>query len=205
MCSLLSNLHSKAITVTDWCNIRPTIKDNIIREILQGIYVLAIHANNYTKVVVRRAEEFGLQERHGWEYTLIFHTSHHMDQCYFCELQILWEPMWKHPKSRYGASYLSEMVVVIRRLHGNMGVTLHRDLEVALLRIQRPSIKDARNDLLINPTSNHYGIAIPIFQSVHVILILCPHAFLTLKMNVVLTLEILKLIEKIKRVKFFLV
>ena len=34
--------------------------------------------------------------------------------------------------------------------------------------------------------------------------ILCPHAFLTPKMNVVLTLEIIKLIEKIKKVKFLL-
>ena len=50
-----------------------------------------------------------------------------------------------------------------------MGVTLHRDLEVPLLRIQGPFVKDARNDLLINPTSKFSGIAIPIFQSVRVL------------------------------------
>ena len=82
-----------AIAAIDWCNICPTIKNCIIRETLQVIYVLAIHANHYTKVGVKRVAELGLQERHGRVYTLIFHSSDHVDQCDFCELQLLWEPM----------------------------------------------------------------------------------------------------------------
>ena len=131
----LSMLCRKAITAMDICNIRPTIKNWIIKEILWGIYVLFIHANHDTKVWVKRVMELGLQKWKGWEYTLIFHTSDHVDQHYFCELQILWEPMWKHPRSRYGAPYSSDKVDVIRRFHGDMGVILHRDLEVTLLGI----------------------------------------------------------------------
>ena len=40
MCSFFSILCNKAIAAIDWCNIHPAIKDYIIREILQGIYVL---------------------------------------------------------------------------------------------------------------------------------------------------------------------
>jgi hypothetical protein len=53
------------------------------------------------------------------------------------------------------------MVDVIRRFHGGMDVILHHDLEVTLLGIQRPSI-EAKNNLLINPSSNHFDIATPI-------------------------------------------
>ena len=74
--------------------------------------------------------------------------------------------MWKHRRSRYGAPYSSDRIDVIRRFHDDKGVTFHRDLEVALLRIQRSSIKEARNNLLINPSPNHSDIVIPIFQSV---------------------------------------
>ncbi len=42
---LLSILCRKAIAAIDWCSIGPTVEDNIIREVLQGVYVLAIHAN----------------------------------------------------------------------------------------------------------------------------------------------------------------
>ena len=79
------NLGRKAIAAIDRCSIRPGIKDGIIRKILQGIYFLAVHANNYTKMGVKGVAEFGLQERHGGEYTLIFYTSDHMDQRYLCK------------------------------------------------------------------------------------------------------------------------
>jgi hypothetical protein len=118
-------------------------------------------------VGVKRVAESRFQERHGREYTLIFHTSNDMDQRYFCKLQILWEPIFAimvHPRSIYGPPYSSDRVDVIRRFHGSRGVTLHRDLEVTLLRIQRPYVKDAKNDLLINPTSKHFGITIPNFK-----------------------------------------
>jgi hypothetical protein len=77
--------------------------------------------------------------------------------------------MCKDLRSRYGPPYLSDGVEVIRRFHGSRDVTLHCDLEVPLLRIQRSSVKDARYDLLVNPTSKHFGIAIPIFQNIKVL------------------------------------
>jgi hypothetical protein len=42
---LLSILRRKAIVAMDWCSIGPTVKDNIIRKVLQGVQILAIHAN----------------------------------------------------------------------------------------------------------------------------------------------------------------
>jgi hypothetical protein len=41
----LSILCRKAIATMDWCSIGPTVEDNIIRKILQGVQILAIHAN----------------------------------------------------------------------------------------------------------------------------------------------------------------
>jgi hypothetical protein len=42
---LFSILCRKAIAAIDWCSIGPTVEDNIIRKILQGVQILAIHAN----------------------------------------------------------------------------------------------------------------------------------------------------------------
>jgi hypothetical protein len=120
-------------------------------------------------VGVKGVAEFALQESHGREYPLVFHTSDDMDQCDFCKLQIFWKTMCKDPRGKYGPPYSSDGVEVVRRFHGSRGVTLHCNLEIPLLRIQGPSVKDARYDLLVNPTSQHLGIAIPIFQNVKVL------------------------------------
>jgi multisubunit Na+/H+ antiporter MnhF subunit len=42
---LLSILRRKAIAAMDRCIIGPTVEDNIIRKDLQGVQILAIHAN----------------------------------------------------------------------------------------------------------------------------------------------------------------
>jgi hypothetical protein len=44
-------------------------------------------------VWVKRIVKLGLQKGKGQKYMLIFHTSDYVDQQYFCELQLLWEPM----------------------------------------------------------------------------------------------------------------
>jgi hypothetical protein len=120
-------------------------------------------------VGVKGVAEFALQESHGQEYLLVFHTSDDMDQRDFCKLQIFWKTICKDPRGIYGPPYSSDGVEVVRRFHGSRGVTLHCNLEIPLLRIQGPYVKDARYDLLVNPTSQHLGIAIPIFLNVKVL------------------------------------